>query len=80
MINIIIDAYPDTDFLTADGFDIAIIGVEEASNRIIYSVDRCVKVLMDQGMSDEEAIEYFDFNVRGSYIGEQTPIWCEDRF
>lgn len=80
MINIIIDAYPDTDFLTADGFDIAIIGVEEASNRIIYSVDRCVKVLMDQGMSDEEAIEYFDFNVRGSYMGEQTPIWCEDRF
>jgi len=28
----------------------------------------------------EQAIEYFEFNVRGSYVGEQTPIFCEDTF
>jgi hypothetical protein len=31
-------------------------------------------------MSVEEAIEYFDFNVRGAYVGDKTPIWCEDGF
>jgi hypothetical protein len=31
-------------------------------------------------MTDEEAIEYFEFNMRGSYVGEQTPIWCQDDF
>ena len=29
-------------------------------------------------MDESEAVEYFDFNVRGSYIGEKTPIWCID--
>jgi hypothetical protein len=31
-------------------------------------------------MSLEEAIEYFDFNVRNAYVGDKTPIWCEDSF
>ena len=35
---------------------------------------------MDQEMTMEEAIEYFDFNVSGTYLGEKTPIWCEDMF
>ena len=25
-------------------------------------------------------IEHFDYNVRGSYVGEKTPIWCDDMF
>ena len=24
-----------------------------------------------------EAMEYFDYNVRGSYVGEKTPIFCD---
>jgi hypothetical protein len=31
-------------------------------------------------MPIDEAIEYFEFNMRGSYVGEQTPIWCQDDF
>jgi hypothetical protein len=27
----------------------------------------------------EQALEYFDFNVKGSYVGEKTPIFI-DRF
>jgi len=27
------------------------------------------------GMSYEEAIEYFDFNVTGAYVGEHTPMF-----
>jgi hypothetical protein len=29
-------------------------------------------------MSDEDAFEYFYFNVSGAYVGEKTPIWCSD--
>jgi hypothetical protein len=29
-------------------------------------------------MSDEDALEYFNFNVKGAHMGEKTPIWCID--
>jgi hypothetical protein len=48
--------------------------------RLIYSVTRCVEILMVGGMDMNDAIEYFDFNVRGSYVGEKTPIWCDDMY
>ena len=72
--------YPDVDFLKADGFDEAIIGIEESSYRLIYSVEKCIDILEKQGMSIDEAVEYFEYNVSGSYFGEQTPIWCYDIF
>ena len=31
-------------------------------------------------MESEEAREFFDFNVVGSYMGEKTPIWSWDFF
>ena len=31
-------------------------------------------------MTEEESIEYFEYNVSGSYMGEKTPIWCYDNF
>jgi hypothetical protein len=33
---------------------------------------------MKQGMSHEEALEYFDYNVKGAYMGEKTPVWVDD--
>jgi hypothetical protein len=63
--------------LVADGFDDAIIGIDSDSMRLIYSVSKCIEIL-SKDMDEEEAVEYFDFNVRGSYVGEKTPIWCTD--
>ena len=80
MLNELIEYYQDEEFLIADGFNDAIIGVDESSMRIIYSEKKCIYILMSQGMTQEDAIEFFDFNVRGSYVGEQTPIWCSDFF
>ncbi len=76
----IIEAYPDEEFLSADGFDEAILGVVYEMNRlprIAYSVSKCIEVLMRE-MDYEEAREYFDFNVSGAYVGEKTPLWVED--
>lgn len=77
MIEEIIERYEDEEFLKADGFDEAIIGVDESTMRLIYSVKKCILILMED-MSEEDAIEYFSFNVSGGYVGEKTPIWCQD--
>lgn len=66
-------------FLTPDGFNEAVIGVEDSSLRLIYSVSKCIEILCRE-MMEEEALEHFDYNVRGSFVGDKTPIWCEDRF
>ena len=75
----IIERYEDETFLKADGFDDAIIGVDDVSMRLIYSVSKCIKIL-EKDMTYTEALEYFDFNVSGAYVGEKTPIWCNDDF
>ena len=63
--------------LKADGFDEAIIGTAMvAGNEVIaYSAEKCIEVLIAQGMSDEEALEYFEFNVSGAYVGPETPVY-----
>lgn len=67
--------------LFADGFDEAILGVDSISSRVIYSVSACYSILQNRdGMSYEDAQEFFAFNVLGSYFGEKTPIWCFDMF
>jgi len=77
MIEAILEKYEEETFLKADGFDEAIIGVDETSMRLIYSVKKCIEILMSE-MSEEDALEYFNFNVNSAYVGEKTPIWCQD--
>lgn len=76
MLEEIIENYPEETFLKADGFDEAIIGLDTTSLRLIYSVEKCIDILSKE-MSHSDAIEYFYYNVSGSYVGEKTPIWCE---
>jgi hypothetical protein len=73
----------DVEILKADGFDDCVLGYDyqwDGTIRLIYSVDKIIKSLIKQGMEEEEAIEYFEFNMRGAYVGEKTPIWCQDDF
>lgn len=77
-VNEITEAYPEDSFLTADGFDEAIIGVDENSMKVIYSVKKCLEILQAQGMDETDAIEYFNYNSMGAYVGDKTPIWCND--
>lgn len=80
MLNKITENYPDETILKADGFDEAIIGIDEDSMRLIYSISKCVQILIDQGMTIEDAMEYLSFNVTNTYVGKLTPIWCQDFF
>jgi len=82
MLEEIIELYEEETFLKADGFDEAIIGVSEDFNapvRLIYSVKKCLEILM-RDMNYEDALEYFTYNVSGGYVGEKTPVWCWDNF
>jgi hypothetical protein len=81
MLDLMAEQFPDMSFLKADGFDSAIMGFEYSSGRIIYSVKKCINILIVRdGMDDDEARDFFWYNVEGAYIGEQTPIWCYDEF
>jgi hypothetical protein len=73
----ILENYEDEEIMTADGFDYAVIGIELPSMRLIYSVTKCLSILM-QDMEETDAIEHFNYNVSGGYVGELTPIWCWD--
>ena len=33
---------------------------------------------MEMGMSHEEAVEYFEYNQIGAYVGDHTPCFIED--
>lgn len=80
MLDQIMELFPEDEFLKADGFDNAIIGVSENFNeplRLIYSVRKCLNILMVD-MTEEDALEHFNFNIKGAYMGEKTPIWCID--
>ena len=77
MLEQIIERYGDEDLLVADGFEDALIGIDSKSMRLIYSVRKCIDVLR-RDMPVDEAIEYFYYNVEGAYVGEKTPIWCDD--
>jgi hypothetical protein len=79
IIDEILERYQDESFLKADGFDEAIIGVDEKEMRLIYSVSKCIEILC-RDMSEEDAFEHFSYNVSGTYMGDKTPIWCYDIF
>ncbi len=83
MINLlenIIDYYSEEEFLKADGFDDAVIGVDLNSMRLIYSMTRCIEILVEEGMSLEDALDHFSYNVSSAYVGEKTPIWSDDMY
>jgi len=65
--------------LLCDGFDEAIIGIAERINLgpiVAYSVEKILDILIQRdGMTYEEALEYFDYNILGSWMGENTPIF-----
>ena len=80
MLEMIIEWYPDEEFLKADGLDDAIIGVEENTMRLIYSVSKVMDILLEEGMTDVDAIDHFNYNIGTAWVGEKTPIWCYDTF
>jgi hypothetical protein len=72
----------DPEVLFADGFDGCIIGYTDSWSgpsrpvRVVYSVEKIVDQLMtEDGLSYDDAMEHFEFNIIGAYVGEHTPVF-----
>jgi len=67
---------------TADGFDEAIIGSITSYGRgetVLYSTQKIIEVMMERdGMTAEDAMEFFNFNILGSYNGDGMPAFLND--
>ena len=66
--------------LKADGLDEAFVGIMRSPthNVFAYDIDLCHGILMDRdGMTYEEAVEFFDFNVIGAYVGSGGPVFLD---
>ena len=69
-------------FMEQEYFDEAIIGV--ASNSVgmmavAYSEPKVIDLLIKHDrMTPDEAMEYYQFNILGAYLGENTPVFIDD--
>jgi hypothetical protein len=65
--------------LIADGLDHAFVGLMMRFNVLepiaCYDYDRVIEGYIEEGMTEEEAIEFFEFNVIGAWVGERTPCF-----
>jgi hypothetical protein len=75
--------------LKIDGFDDAIIGPamiwrgHDLCNVLVYDAEKIREILMKRDdMSFEDAREYIEFNIEGSYMGSSTPVlvWTQDEW
>ena len=65
--------------IVLDGLDDAIVGIVEqfgSSPRILYSKDKILEILQVRDlMTEQEAEEFYDYNILGLYAGEQNPVF-----
>jgi hypothetical protein len=66
--------------LLADGLENAFLGIGRQFTHpiAIYSYKKTLKCLKGMGMDREDAEEYFQFNIAGAFVGDQTPVFLQD--
>ncbi len=73
------EALDEEEITLADGFADAFLGIGRQFGKplAVYSRRKCIEVLM-RDMDEEQAEEYFEFNLAGAWVGESTPIYLEE--
>lgn len=69
------------ELLMADGLDDCLIGVARIFDKriAVYDTSKVLAKLEADGMTSEEAEEYFEYNIVGAYVGENTPAFMDVR-
>ena len=65
--------------LLADGMDEAIVGIAQRFGLDpvpAYSRNKIIEILSLE-MTEDEAEEYFEFNIAGAWVGEGTPVFID---
>ena len=67
-------------FLAEPEYDEAIIGVMESCDKwaVAYDLAKILTILC-RTMPLQEAREWYDYNILGAYMGEQTPVFITTR-
>jgi hypothetical protein len=79
--SLLVEEWPDNEFLLLDGFEEAFIGVVYGKMNgpvTCYDRGKCISILMggkETEMTNEEAEEYFSFNVDDAFVGHRTPVF-----
>jgi hypothetical protein len=67
--------------LLADGLDEALLGIARRCSQptlAVYDVRKIIAILKKRDkMTTEEAWEFYEFNIVGSWVGENTPLFLE---
>jgi len=66
----------DENVLYADGFEDALIGYVTQFHKVlaVYDREKCLRILIQRDkMTQDEAEEFFSYNVEGAFVGEYTP-------
>lgn len=65
-----------------DDLDEAILGLVQLQVNgptvVAYSTQKILELLVQRGMEWDEAIEYFDFNIKCLYVGPGSPVLVQD--
>ena len=76
------DRHDDEEILRADGLDEACVGWTDSWNgnerniRLVYDIGKVIAILQERdGMTYEDAVEFYDFNIAGAYLGKGTPVF-----
>lgn len=64
----------------AERYDKCIIGIASRigmDDCVAYDRSKVIAELMNDGMTEEDAEDFFSFNIAGAYVGARTPIFIE---
>ena len=67
----------DGETVTWDGCEAALVGVVERCGQPslpCYDYALLVQCFVGEGMTEDEAQEWVDFNIAGAWVGERTPV------
>jgi|TARA_Y100000310_G_scaffold266155_1_gene277547 hypothetical protein len=63
-----------------DGYEDCIVGICNRFGQepiIAYDYEKIIQRHIDDGMTEDEAREYFDYNQIGAWVGDDTPCFIE---
>jgi hypothetical protein len=68
------------DAMLADRLDEAFVGIVRRFGQealAAYDYDKCIEIIMGDTLDYEGAVDYFEFNVIGAWVGDGTPVFVK---
>ena len=68
--------------MNVDGFEDCIVGNVERFNMdpvFCYDYDKVITKMVKSGMTEEQAVEYYEYNMLGAWVGEGTPVFLRGK-